>query len=91
MLRLHHLQKTPFRVYMPSKPGKYGLKIFSINDVSTSYMFNAIPYVGVSKSEIEKKEQFGSRSKKQAAEPPQKEKNMKIFLKLEPQITTLPN
>lgn len=62
----------PFRVYIPSKPGKYGLKIFNINDISTTYMCNAIPYIGVSKSEREKKEKSGSRSKKQGAEPPQK-------------------
>ena len=54
----------PFRVYIPSKPGKYGLKIFSINDVSTTYMFNAIPYIGVSKIEKDKKGQTGSQSKK---------------------------
>ena len=35
-----------FRMYIPSKPDKYGLKIISLNDAKTFYMINAIPYVG---------------------------------------------
>lgn len=36
----------PFRIYMASKPDKYGLKIMMLNDSKTYYMLNAIPYVG---------------------------------------------
>lgn len=35
-----------FRVYMKSKPDRYGLKIVMLNDCKTSYMLNAIPYIG---------------------------------------------
>lgn len=34
------------RVYIPNKPDKYGIKIVMLNDVQTSYMYNAEPYVG---------------------------------------------
>jgi len=33
-----------FRVYMKSKPDKYGLKILSLNDASTSYVVNKYLY-----------------------------------------------
>ena len=32
---------------MPSKPDRYGLKILTLNDATTHYLFNAIPYCGV--------------------------------------------
>lgn len=35
-----------FRIYMASKPDKYGLKIVMMNDARTTYMINAIPYCG---------------------------------------------
>nr|CAI5831227.1 unnamed protein product [Callosobruchus analis] len=38
--------KCPFRIYMSSKPDKYGIKIVMLNDARTSYMVNAIPYCG---------------------------------------------
>lgn len=38
--------KCPFRVYIASKPDKYGLKIVAICDAQTFYMFDAIPYIG---------------------------------------------
>ncbi|XP_039954166.1 piggyBac transposable element-derived protein 4-like [Bactrocera tryoni] len=38
--------KCPFRVYIASKPDKYGLKIVTICDAKTYYMFDAIPYIG---------------------------------------------
>ena len=34
------------KVYIPKKPVKYGIKIVCINDVQTSYMFDAEPYAG---------------------------------------------
>lgn len=39
--------RCPFRIDMPAKPDKYGMKIIMLNDARTSYMVNAIPYVGV--------------------------------------------
>lgn len=36
----------PFRIYMSSKPDKYGIKFVMLNDSRTWYMVNAIPYVG---------------------------------------------
>ena len=35
-----------FKMYIPSEPDKYGLKIVSLNDSKTHYMINAIPYYG---------------------------------------------
>ena len=30
--------RCPFRIYMKSKPDKYGIKLLSLNDAYTSYM-----------------------------------------------------
>lgn len=38
--------RCPFRIYMASKPDKYGIKVMMLNDSKTFYMLNAIPYVG---------------------------------------------
>lgn len=38
----------PFRMYIPNKPAKYGLKLVLLCDVSTKYLINASPYVGKS-------------------------------------------
>ncbi|MBN3292163.1 PGBD4 protein, partial [Polypterus senegalus] len=38
--------RCSFRQFMPSKPDKYGLKLFLMCDVATSYTFNGMPYVG---------------------------------------------
>lgn len=38
--------KSKFRVYMKSKPAKYGLKIFVLADARTSYCLNASVYCG---------------------------------------------
>lgn len=35
-----------FRMYLPAKPDKYGLKVVVMNDSDTHYLFNAIPYCG---------------------------------------------
>ncbi|XP_033223307.1 piggyBac transposable element-derived protein 3-like [Belonocnema kinseyi] len=35
-----------FRMYIPSKPDKYGLKIVSLCDVRKLYFISGIPYVG---------------------------------------------
>ena len=38
--------RCPFRVYMVSKPDKYGIKIVMLNDAKTFYLLNATPYTG---------------------------------------------
>ena len=38
--------KCPFRMYIPNKPAKYGIKIVMICDVESKYMLNGIPYLG---------------------------------------------
>lgn len=38
--------RCPFKMYIPSKPNKYGLKIILLCDQGTRYMINAIPYLG---------------------------------------------
>ncbi|XP_039481962.1 piggyBac transposable element-derived protein 4-like [Drosophila santomea] len=40
--------RCPFKMYIPNKPNKYGIKIVMICDSATKYMFNAIPYLGKS-------------------------------------------
>ena len=35
-----------FRQYLPSKPDKYGLKIFLLVDCKTGYIYHGIPYTG---------------------------------------------
>ena len=35
-----------FKQYMPSKPDKYGMKLFLLCDCVTSYTFNGKPYLG---------------------------------------------
>lgn len=38
--------RCPFKVYIPSKPGKYGLKVWACADVKTSYVSNLELYTG---------------------------------------------
>ncbi|XP_069693712.1 piggyBac transposable element-derived protein 4-like [Periplaneta americana] len=38
--------RCPFKVYMPNKPAKYGMKIVMMNDSKTYYMLSAEPCVG---------------------------------------------
>ena len=40
--------KCLFRMYIPNKPAKYGLKLVMACDVESKYMLNAIPYLGKS-------------------------------------------
>ncbi|KAL1513769.1 hypothetical protein ABEB36_003135 [Hypothenemus hampei] len=37
--------RCPFRVFIKSKPVKYGLKIVTLNDATTSYLIYGIPYI----------------------------------------------
>ncbi|KAK9686172.1 Transposase IS4 [Popillia japonica] len=38
--------RCSFRIYMPNKPNKYGLKIMILTDARTSYMYNGYIYTG---------------------------------------------
>ncbi|XP_069699066.1 piggyBac transposable element-derived protein 4-like [Periplaneta americana] len=38
--------KCPFRMYIPNKPAKYGIKTVMCCDAKTGYMLTAIPYTG---------------------------------------------
>lgn len=38
--------KCPFRVYMRSKPGRYGIKIWTVADAKTGYILNSQVYTG---------------------------------------------
>lgn len=38
--------RCKFRMYIKSKPDKYGLKFFALNDANTSYLIYAVPYLG---------------------------------------------
>ncbi|XP_066149861.1 piggyBac transposable element-derived protein 4-like [Euwallacea fornicatus] len=38
--------RCPFRMYIPNKPAKYGVKIVMVCDSSTKYMLDASPYLG---------------------------------------------
>jgi hypothetical protein len=40
---------------MPSKPAKYGLKYWCVNDVKTAYLLNVDIYLGKTKDEEKKK------------------------------------
>ena len=40
------------RINMNAKPDKYGLKLLSLNDATTSYMIHAIPYLGIASTSI---------------------------------------
>lgn len=38
--------RCPFRMYIPSKPAKYGMKMILINDCKTKYLLGCMPYLG---------------------------------------------
>ena len=38
--------RCPFKVYIPNKPGKYGMKIWALCDASNAYLYNAKVYLG---------------------------------------------
>jgi len=44
--------RCPFRVYMPKKPKKYGIKIMCLTDSSSSYLVNAYIYKGKNSDSI---------------------------------------
>lgn len=41
---LSYCGRCSFRVYMPNKSQRYGLKIFALADARTSYFYNGFPY-----------------------------------------------
>jgi len=41
--------RCPFRMYIPTKPAKYGIKIVMVCDAGTKYMVDASPYIGKKK------------------------------------------
>lgn len=43
--------RCPFRIYIKSKPDKYGIKFVTLNDAKTGYMLNAVPYTGIVENE----------------------------------------
>ncbi|GLD62735.1 piggyBac transposable element-derived protein 4-like protein [Lates japonicus] len=49
--------RCPFRQYMPSKPGKYGIKIWAACDAKNSYAWNMQIYTGKSASGVPEKNQ----------------------------------
>nr|XP_047129659.1 piggyBac transposable element-derived protein 4-like [Hydra vulgaris] len=38
--------RCPFKMFIPTKPGKYGMKIWILCDAETSYCINLQPYIG---------------------------------------------
>ena len=44
--------RCPFKVYIPNKPDKYGIKIVMLCDSKTFYMCSAIPYVGKERRDV---------------------------------------
>ncbi|KAK3861560.1 hypothetical protein Pcinc_032472 [Petrolisthes cinctipes] len=51
--------RCAFRMYIPNKPAKYGLKIVMMCDVDSHYMCNAIPYLGKGTVELSKDKTLG--------------------------------
>lgn len=51
--------KCGFRQYLPSKPAKYGIKYFCINDVKTSYLLDVVPYLGRESSSANRAKNIG--------------------------------
>lgn len=45
--------KCPFRMYIPSKPAKYGVKMVMICDNKSKYMLTEVPYLGRDQSRPE--------------------------------------
>lgn len=69
--------KCFFRVYIPSKPAKYGIKVMCLADSKTSYLYNAYIYTGkgsdgIGMSEEEKKFKVPSQSVLRLCKPIEK-------------------
>ena len=59
--------RCPFKMYLPSKPDKYGLKIIAMCDNATAYLINAIPYL--SRGTVPQNEAAGAYFVKYLVEP----------------------
>ena len=44
--------RCSFRQYMPSKPGRYGIKFWILADAEKHYCYNAFPYLGKERDKI---------------------------------------
>ena len=69
--------RVPFKTYIPTKPGKYGIKIWVLADAKTAYLCNAEIYTGKQQDKPEKNQ--GERVVRFLADP---------FLKCGRTITT---
>lgn len=49
--------RCPFRQYIPSKPGRYGIKIWTLCDSKTTYVYNMQVYTGRSEGQTKEKNQ----------------------------------
>lgn len=58
-----------FRQYMPNKPAKYGLKYYSIVDVSTCYLLDSEIYLGKKTGDPVRAKNVGENVVKNLAEP----------------------
>lgn len=63
-----------FRIYIPSKPSKYGIKIIMADDATTACMFNALPYTGETTKEKELKEKKKAEKVKAAKKAKERKK-----------------
>lgn len=41
----------PFRIYIKSKPDKYGIKLVTLKDAKSRCIFNTVNYTGIVKNE----------------------------------------
>ena len=49
--------RVKFRMYIPSKPDRYGIKIFSANDSKSQYALNLIPYLGKNSAQEQERDE----------------------------------
>ncbi|KAL7633073.1 UNVERIFIED_CONTAM: hypothetical protein RMT77_016649 [Armadillidium vulgare] len=61
--------RCPFRMYIPNKPAKYGIKIILCNDYKTKYLMNAIPYLGKMGTQIPNNINMGHYFTKEITKP----------------------
>ncbi len=60
--------RVPFKQYMPSKPGKYGMKVFWMCDARNFYPMKGLPYLGRPKPDFTQAEQDGTGSGEKATQ-----------------------
>lgn len=52
--------RVKFKQYIPSKPGKFGLKFFWLCDAESCYVLNGIPYVGEATLSAAERQEYSS-------------------------------